>query len=180
MAGALFVFGGCNSTSRLNDFRIWNFSTASWTEVDKNTSVPPTPREGHGLVSIESLKKLYLFGGIAEISGKDRLCADLYEFDFLTMKWKNLTQLSENISARSHFGFTTASNKLYVFGGIVDVQACILYEYNPVNSISKCLKQAASYPKKYHIMPGFASIQSKFYIFGGITSDGTFINILIK
>jgi N-acetylneuraminic acid mutarotase len=180
LAGAIFVFGGCNSSSRLNDFQIWNSSTARWSEMDKNSSVPPTPREGHGLVSLETLQKLYLFGGIEEFSGKDRLSADLYEFDLRTSKWKNLTQLNDRISARSHFGFTTASDKIYVFGGIVDAQSCILFEYNPLNLISTCLKQAAGYPKYYHIMPGFASVNGRFYIFGGIASNGKVITTFVN
>jgi N-acetylneuraminic acid mutarotase len=180
LAGLIFVFGGVNNSSRLNDFHTWNITTGRWTEMDKNGSDFPTRREGHGLVSIESLQKLFLFGGVVEVSGKDRLSSDLYEYDLRTSKWKNLSQSFDKISARSHFGITSTSDRVYVFGGIVEDHSCILFEYNPITSISKCLKEAAGYPRRTHIMPGLASIQGRLYIFGGLTSDGKVVLILFE
>jgi N-acetylneuraminic acid mutarotase len=178
--GAIYIFGGTNNFSRLNDFHTWNITTARWTELDKNGSHYPTQREGHGLVSIESLKKLFLFGGVVEISGKESLSADLYEFDLITSKWKNLSQSCFKTYARSHFGITSSSEKIYIFGGLVDAQSCILFEYNPVSLIARCLNEAANYPRKIHIMPGLSSVQGRLYIFGGLTADGKVIIILFN
>jgi N-acetylneuraminic acid mutarotase len=62
----LFVFGGDNGSSVLNDLYEYNISSKKWCYLRINDT-QPTPRAGHGFVS--TLGKLYVFGGRNDIGG---------------------------------------------------------------------------------------------------------------
>ena len=60
MGSRLFVFGGGNGSSVLNDLYEYNISSEEWRLIQSSDTLP-TPRAGHGFVS--ALGKLYVFGG---------------------------------------------------------------------------------------------------------------------
>ncbi len=172
MDGKLYIFGGFDGHSRLNDLQVWDITSSRWTELSANSSKSPLPREGHGLASVKSQQKLYMLGGVWNDSGVDKLSTDFYEFDLITSEWKDISQFN-SIPGRSHFGFTSSGDRLYLFGGISDSnKSCALYEFNTVNNSWKCTSDSWSYPRMFHIMPGMAFSGSKLYIFGGLTTPG--------
>jgi hypothetical protein len=173
LQGKLYIFGGNGGLKRLNDLQAWDPATSSWTEINATTPAP-APREGHGFVSIESMRKLYVLGGVVNVSGEDRISSEFYEFDLYTSKWSNITHLN-TLSARSHFGFTSGNDKLYVFGGISDRNAsCALFEFDTVIATWQCASASGSsgFLQSFHILPGLAFSGSRLYISGGVKSSG--------
>jgi N-acetylneuraminic acid mutarotase len=173
LLGKLYIFGGSSGLNRLNDLQVWDPESSRWTELNSDTP-PPTPREGHGLVSVESSRKLYVLGGIINVSGEDRISSDFYEFDLDTVKWNNLSHLN-TVSARSYFGFASGNNKLYLFGGISDgIESCSLYEFNIVISTWRCASasKGSEFQQSFRIMPGLSFSGSRLYVSGGLESPG--------
>jgi N-acetylneuraminic acid mutarotase len=173
LQGKLYIFGGNSGLDRLNDLQVWDPKTSLWSKL--NSSTPgPTPREGHGLASVESSRKLYVLGGITNDSGVDRISSDFFEFDIDTSEWNNISHLN-TISARSHFGFTSGNEKLYLFGGILEEStSCALYEFNTALTRWKCASaiESSGFQGSSYIMPGLAFSESRLYISGGLKSSG--------
>ncbi len=173
LQGKLYIFGGTNGLNRLNDLQAWDPTTSLWTEIISSTPVP-APREGHGFVSVESSRKLYVLGGIVNISGEDKITSEFYAYDLYTANWSNITHLN-TLSARSHFGFTSGNNKLYVYGGISEGNSsCALFEFSTVTETWRCAAPSVSTGllRQYHIMPGLAFSESRLYVSGGLKSSG--------
>jgi N-acetylneuraminic acid mutarotase len=176
LQGSLYIFGGTNETNRLNDLQVWNPTSSSWSEI--NTTTPgPTPREGHGFIAIESLRKIYVLGGVVNISGQDHLSSDFFEFDLDTSDWSNISHLN-TISARSHFGITSTNDKIFVFSGISEGNvSCALHEFSTTNTMWKCMSSSEhfGYPLAFYITPGIAFSESRLYTFGGLNSPGKYL-----
>jgi len=84
--GEIFVFGGWNGTTRLNDIHIFDTKTCNWT-CPKVGGVLPHPRAGMTLTALRG--RLYLFGG----SGTSSKCfQDLQILDREEMSWLDVTQ----------------------------------------------------------------------------------------
>ena len=112
----LYVFGGYDGVTRMNDFFVCDLNTYEWSEI-KNFGSIPSPRYFHSCALHDG--KIYVFGGY---SGTDRL-KDLYSFDLETSHWAvlNCTNGSSNggdiPSGRSSLVSEVWGNGLYVFGG---------------------------------------------------------------
>ena len=195
--GKLYIFGGASSKTLLNDLQMWDPATEKWTNLtysrvlsysttengsnftdswDSYTyEMPPSPREGHGLVAIESMQKLYIFGGVIDSldSNSSSLSSEFYEFDLRTSAWTNCSQLSKSVSPRAYFGFAATSDKLYLFGGLFyEASGCDLYHYYPSARLWSCAVEKGPYPNKKYIMLKMVSIGSRLYVFGGFTAPG--------
>eukprot|EP00535_Pseudo-nitzschia_heimii_P011388 CAMPEP_0197196508 /NCGR_PEP_ID=MMETSP1423-20130617/32395_1 /TAXON_ID=476441 /ORGANISM="Pseudo-nitzschia heimii, Strain UNC1101" /LENGTH=512 /DNA_ID=CAMNT_0042650311 /DNA_START=68 /DNA_END=1606 /DNA_ORIENTATION=- len=84
--GEIFIFGGWNGTTRLNDIHIFDTKTCNWT-CPKVGGVLPHPRAGMTLTALRG--RLYLFGG----SGTSSKCfQDLQILDREQMAWLDVTQ----------------------------------------------------------------------------------------
>jgi len=84
--GEIFIFGGWNGTTRLNDIHIFDTKTCNWT-CPKVGGVLPHPRAGMTLTALRG--RLYLFGG----SGTSSKCfQDLQILDREEMSWLDVTQ----------------------------------------------------------------------------------------
>lgn len=86
--GELFVFGGWNGTTRLNDIHILNTATCNWT-CPKINGVLPHPRAGMTLTALRG--RLYLFGG----SGTSSKCfqdLQILDREGLSWNWLDVTQ----------------------------------------------------------------------------------------
>jgi N-acetylneuraminic acid mutarotase len=73
MDSRLFVFGGGNGTSVLNDLYEYDIFSEQWSFVQIGDT-QPTPRAGHGFVS--ALGKLYVFGGRSANGWLLQYCCD--------------------------------------------------------------------------------------------------------
>ncbi len=170
--GKLYIFGGADGADRLNDLQVWDPSSSRWTELNANSSNTPLPREGHGLAAVKSRQKLYMLGGVVNIAGQDSLSTNFHEFDLETAEWKNLSHFNA-VPGRAYFGFTSAGDTLYLFGGISDNDtSCTIYSFNTTSYVWTCAADIGSYPRVFHIMPGMTFSGSKLYIFGGLAASG--------
>ena len=84
--GEIFIFGGWNGQTRLNDIHIFDTKTCNWS-CPKVGGVLPHPRAGMTLTALRG--RLYLFGG----SGTSSKCfQDLQILDREQMAWLDVTQ----------------------------------------------------------------------------------------
>ena len=104
--GELFIFGGWNGTTRLNDIHILDTATCNWTRPEIG-GVLPHPRAGMTLTALRG--RLYLFGG----SGTSSKCfqdLNILDRDGQSWNWLDITQCeifphsnnSSNSSNRHH------------------------------------------------------------------------------
>ncbi len=176
LAGRLFIFGGSGESGRLNDLQLWEPLSSRWIEVTANSSEVPTPRNGHGFASLESTQTMYVFGGVVTCtwSGQDRLSSSFFGYNFSSGKWRNFSHMAHAISPRSHFGFASSENKLFLLGGIVEITvACTLFEFCPVRDSWTCAASTENQLPSFLAAPGLLSIKEKIYVFGGFTTSGT-------
>jgi len=95
----LFIFGGWNGDTRLNDLHILNTKTSVWS-APKVGGILPHPRAGMTLTALRD--RLYLFGG----SGASSKCfQDLQIFDRKEMRWLDVAVQDEY-----HGGNNTITN----------------------------------------------------------------------
>jgi len=78
---SLYIFGGYDGTSRVNDFYEYQFKSMLWKSVPVR-GPSPSPRDRH--VSVVWSDKFYVFGGF---DGANRV-NDFYEFNFDSLEWR--------------------------------------------------------------------------------------------
>jgi N-acetylneuraminic acid mutarotase len=173
-SGKFYIFGGASDAeSRLNDLQVWDPLTSTWAALSSDSS--PSARVGHGLAAIESLKKLYLFGGVINSTGTDSLSSEFYEFDLITSTWRNLSALSSAIAPRSFFGFATAADKIFMSGGLLnrdDGGSCGMYQYDTSASSWSCVSVLGIDPNRMFVLPAMVSHGKKMFVYGGFASEG--------
>lgn len=116
--------------------------SASFLANKKNKADPkmfdfdvPDPRFGHSVVAYESKNKtinskLYIFGGEARYSvprNKRELFNDLYQFDIVTEKYKQLDPSGNLPEGRKHHASCIVGQYMFVHGGI-DQSAKVMNE----------------------------------------------------
>jgi N-acetylneuraminic acid mutarotase len=110
----LYTFGGWNGFSRTwyNDLHVFNFGKKQWRAINPSGKVPQK-RTSHAAVVYGN--KMYVFGGF---SGEEYL-NDLYEFDFETENWTDISGLCKgDIPApRSRFCAAVHGDCMYLLGG---------------------------------------------------------------
>mmetsp|Transcript_16882 Transcript_16882/g.24790 ORF Transcript_16882/g.24790 Transcript_16882/m.24790 type:complete len:555 (+) Transcript_16882:83-1747(+) len=80
----IFIFGGWNGRSRLNDIHVFNTETSEWSEP-KIGGMIPQPRAGMTLTVVG--RRLFLFGGNGI---NTTVCNDLHVLDCSTMSFVDL------------------------------------------------------------------------------------------
>ncbi|UIZ27844.1 hypothetical protein KXD40_004310 [Peronospora effusa] len=80
---SLYVFGGYDGSSRINDFYEFNFNRKLWSVVLAIGSAP-SPRDRH--VAVVYKDSLYVFAGF---DGSSRV-NDFVEYNFSTQRWSNV------------------------------------------------------------------------------------------
>jgi len=95
----MFVFGGWNGSTRLNDFYILDTVTSKWSRPEFKGSVPHA-RAGMTLSAVRD--RLYLFGGNGVESS---VCNDLHVFDRTHMEFLESVNTSLGASQHSHDSF---------------------------------------------------------------------------
>mmetsp|Transcript_542 Transcript_542/g.1286 ORF Transcript_542/g.1286 Transcript_542/m.1286 type:complete len:829 (-) Transcript_542:59-2545(-) len=112
--GSVYVFGGYDGQSRLNDFHCFNFADARWSPVlpGANSGPPPSPRDRH--VALVHGTAFYVFGGF---DGTSRV-SDFYGFDFSSMMWRQVQPLvGSPPSPRHSHSAVVYQDCAYVYGG---------------------------------------------------------------
>ena len=133
---------------------------------------PPTARSYHGFTSADGTVPgtLYVHGGQDE---NGTALSDLHVYDPVAQAWTDLSSPASGTppTARSFHGFTSAGDRLYVYGGLdwMDNAVCDLHAYDPVAQVWTDLTSPASgtppTARSYH---GFTSAGGRLYVYGGL------------
>lgn len=112
----LIIFGGEDKFGNYsNDLYEYDIENKDFRRL-KTFGDVPTPRIGHDSKIVNDY--LYIFGGTLQffINNSIGSCKDtnLYEFDFLTKKWKKY--FVNNIGERCFFSSLVYNNEWYIFG----------------------------------------------------------------
>ncbi|KAJ0173190.1 hypothetical protein K1T71_011366 [Dendrolimus kikuchii] len=114
---ALYVFGGDNGKSMLNDLIRFDIREMSWTKTGC-MGVPPAPRYHHSAVVHRS--SMFVFGGYTgDILANSNLTNknDLFEYKFQSAQWVQWKFSGQEPVPRSAHGAAVYDDKLWIFAG---------------------------------------------------------------
>jgi len=114
--GNMYIFGGYNGQSRLNDFYCLSFAENRWSPVIPayNSGNPPSPRDRHVSCVIQNPPTFIVFGGF---DGTSRV-NDCFGFDFTMNKWLPIIPTAGVApSPRHSHSAIVYEGSLYIFGG---------------------------------------------------------------
>jgi N-acetylneuraminic acid mutarotase len=123
----MFIFGGYNGTSRLDDFYCFDFIQQTWTcIIGSGSGAPPSPRDRHCAVVYKD--GFYVFGGF---DGHARV-NDLHRYDISSGQWRLiLPSFTDGVpTARHSHCAVVYKDSMFVFGGYDGSYRSDLYEYN--------------------------------------------------
>eukprot|EP01112_Ceratiomyxa_fruticulosa_P007534 TRINITY_DN195_c1_g1_i1.p1 TRINITY_DN195_c1_g1~~TRINITY_DN195_c1_g1_i1.p1 ORF type:complete len:897 (+),score=204.07 TRINITY_DN195_c1_g1_i1:314-3004(+) len=106
----IFVFGGFNGRTYLEDLVVLDVLTMTW-YAPPVKGTPPSPRYAHTATQVG--QKLFVFGGC----GENRCFSELYVLDTATMTWFQPNATGTVPPARAYHTTTLIGRKLFVFGG---------------------------------------------------------------
>ncbi|KAG7197202.1 hypothetical protein KM043_007278 [Ampulex compressa] len=115
--GAIYVFGGDNGKTMLNDLLRFDVNEKSWGRAFA-MGTPPAPRYHHSAVLHNS--SMFVFGGYTgDIHSNSNLTNknDLFEYQFRTGQWVEWKFIGKTPVARSAHGAAVYDNKLWIFAG---------------------------------------------------------------
>ncbi|XP_026727565.1 leucine-zipper-like transcriptional regulator 1 isoform X2 [Trichoplusia ni] len=114
---AIYVFGGDNGKSMLNDLIRFDIREKSWTKTGC-MGVPPAPRYHHSAVVHRS--SMFVFGGYTgDILANSNLTNknDLFEYKFTSAQWVQWRFTGQEPVPRSAHGAAVYDDKLWIFAG---------------------------------------------------------------
>ncbi|KAJ2940184.1 hypothetical protein O0L34_g11748 [Tuta absoluta] len=114
---AIYVFGGDNGKSMLNDLIRFDIREMSWTKMGC-MGTPPAPRYHHSAVVHRS--SMFVFGGYTgDILANSNLTNknDLFEYKFQTATWVQWKFTGQEPEPRSAHGAAVYDDKLWIFAG---------------------------------------------------------------
>ncbi|CAB3245758.1 unnamed protein product [Arctia plantaginis] len=114
---AIYVFGGDNGKSMLNDLIRFDIKEMSWTKTGF-MGVPPAPRYHHSAVVHRS--SMFVFGGYTgDILANSNLTNknDLFEYKFSSAQWVQWKFTGQEPVPRSAHGAAVYDDKLWIFAG---------------------------------------------------------------
>ncbi len=123
--GSFLVFGGFVNGSRTNELAQFSMSdsgnlviNANMVHGSKTDANSPKPRASHSSTSWSD--KLYVFGGQDDDNNK---LEDLWEFDQASGAWREIQIQEGDVKplCRSGHSAVTYGNKMYIFGGILEL-----------------------------------------------------------
>ncbi len=131
--GKLYVFGGSNGGSFLNDLSYYDPESNSWTKITPGSDKPPA-RAFHN--AVPGTGKITVLGGTGKTGGLD----DVWEFDIVEKKWVRRPDLpvpraefsAEALPSSSSGGKGASPGGILIFGGISNGQVVAdTYIYSP-------------------------------------------------
>ncbi|CAE7632810.1 gacHH, partial [Symbiodinium pilosum] len=115
IAGDIWIFGGWDDSSGLNDMWKYSIQGGSWTRLPRSGSWPSS-RGGHSVVADAAGRQLFLFGGLADDDGE--IFNDLWKFQIKDLTWSQLELMQPVPPARSgHSAVLDSTSKMWIFGG---------------------------------------------------------------
>jgi N-acetylneuraminic acid mutarotase len=123
----LYLFGGYNGSTWLNDFHRFDLEQSRWSVVDvaNDSADPPAPRFGY--VSSVWSDTFIVFGGYDGTTWLN----DTHAFSFVDRRWSLVQAKGAAPSIRSCPSWTQRAKSIYIFGGYDGVQRMNdFYEFN--------------------------------------------------
>jgi N-acetylneuraminic acid mutarotase len=105
----MYIFGGWDSSGKLNDMYRYIFDRNEWEIVP--CSNPPPARSAHSVAIYQNY--MYLFAGIG-----DNKYNDMYRFSFKTNQWSVVNQRNPPPRRSSYGGAHVYNDRLYVVCGL--------------------------------------------------------------
>ncbi|XP_065220593.1 leucine-zipper-like transcriptional regulator 1 isoform X1 [Planococcus citri] len=116
---AIYVFGGDNGKTMLNDLIRFDVKDKSWSRAFTNSfQVPPAPRYHHSAVVHNT--SMFIFGGYTgDIHSNSNLTNknDLYEYNIKIGQWIKWIFIGKAPVPRSAHGAAVFDDKLWIFAG---------------------------------------------------------------
>ncbi|XP_045539032.1 leucine-zipper-like transcriptional regulator 1 isoform X1 [Papilio machaon] len=114
---AIYVFGGDNGKSMLNDLIRFDIKEMSWTKTGC-MGTPPAPRYHHS--AVVHMSSMFVFGGYTgDILANSNLTNknDLFEYKFPSAQWVQWRFTGAEPVPRSAHGAAVYDDKLWIFAG---------------------------------------------------------------
>ncbi|XP_072934293.1 leucine-zipper-like transcriptional regulator 1 [Epargyreus clarus] len=166
---AIYVFGGDNGKSMLNDLIRFDIREKSWTKTGC-MGTPPAPRYHHSAVVHRS--SMFVFGGYTgDILANSNLTNknDLFEYKFQSAQWVQWRFTGQEPVPRSAHGAAVYDDKLWIFAGY-DGNARLndMWTINLVGEEHQweCVAQKGQCPPTCCNFP-VAVARGKMYVFSG-------------
>ena len=122
---ALYIFGGFDGTTRLNDLHRYDFTSFIWTHVSPSNGIAPSPRDR--LAATSHKDSLYIFGGF---DGTSRV-SDLWRFDTIRNAWHQVDAVSGSPPTARHSHCAVEWNgKIFIVFGYDGNYRCDVTEFN--------------------------------------------------
>jgi hypothetical protein len=181
----VYLFGGYNGDTWLNDLWTFDIETQCWTCVQEsfdtdtsahssrsiannlNGSDTVVPSRRFGYVSVVHDNKFILWGGF----DGSKWLNDMYEFDFETMNWREIHAFGQLPSVRSCPAWSKDDTRVYIQGGYDGVErksdfySCDLSTYTWVEMPSTGTPPS---PRYFHSCCLF---DNKMYAYGGYSGS---------
>jgi N-acetylneuraminic acid mutarotase len=121
---AMYIFGGYDGSSRLNDIHKFEFQVGTWQMVQPaSSSNIPSARDRMSAVSYR--ESMYIFGGY---DGTNRV-NDLWRFDTIRNSWDLCEFVGQAPSARHSHNMVESDGKLYILFGYDGNYKSDIHEY---------------------------------------------------
>lgn len=114
----VYVFGGDNGKSMLNDLIRFDCKDKSWSKIRFSSGSPPAPRYHHSAVVYN--QSMFVFGGYTgELQSNSNLTNknDLFEYKFQNGQWQEWRFVGRTPVARSAHGAAVYNGKLWIYAG---------------------------------------------------------------
>lgn len=187
----VYLFGGYNGNSWLNDLWMFDIDTQRWTCIQESSDPNPSadnaalgnlsvvnrqpkagssgavPSRRFGYVSVVHNNKFVLFGGF----DGSRWLNDMYEFDFKTKTWREIHTRGQLPSVRSCPAWAKDETHVYIQGGYDGVErkadffACDLATYTWIEMPSRGTPPS---PRYFHSCCLYGD---KMYTYGGYSGS---------
>jgi len=167
---SLWVFGGFDGRSRVNEFNAFDFTQSSWLRMVP-TALTPSARHSHSSVAFEN--KLYIFGGYDGTYKNDLHC-----FDTPSMEWENMNCTGTLPTPRYRTSLVAHEKSLFVFGGHDGLSHLRdLFAFNTETMVWSAISYTGirPTPRDSHVATVYGN---HMYVFGG--SSGNAMNDLFR
>ncbi|GBP00555.1 Leucine-zipper-like transcriptional regulator 1 [Eumeta japonica] len=162
---AIYVFGGDNGKSMLNDLIRFDIKEKSWTKTGC-LGTSPAPRYHHSAVVHRS--SMFVFGGYTgDILANSNLTNknDLFEYKFPNAQWVQWKFTGQEPVPRSAHGAAVYDDKLWIFAGydgnarLNDMWTVNLLQWERVEQKGECPPTCCNFP--------VAVARGRMYVFSG-------------
>ncbi|KAL9647666.1 hypothetical protein ABK040_015155 [Willaertia magna] len=108
ISNLIFIFGGYNGKTALNDLYMFDVNTEKWTEI-MTESIPPPPLFKHQSFACNN-QSFYVFGGRMNDTDKAMTSNTLYRFDIVDKKWNIMEIISDEMNTTSIMNLSNDEN----------------------------------------------------------------------